>query len=70
MSAILGRPVTIIEFLQNNNLEVHEDALCPILFNERVIFRKVVVVSIAGLFRKGKSFLMNYFLRYLYAHVS
>jgi Guanylate-binding protein, N-terminal domain len=47
-----------------------EDSIEQLFMGPLVYDRDVVVVSIAGAFRKGKSFLMNYMLRYLYANVS
>lgn len=40
------------------------------LLHPEVQYRKVVVVSIVGAFRSGKSFFLDYCLRYLYANVS
>ncbi|KAL3981472.1 Guanylate-binding protein N-terminal domain family protein [Acanthocheilonema viteae] len=37
------------------------------LFHEILSLNKVVIVSVAGAFRKGKSFLLNIFLDYLYS---
>lgn len=36
-----------------------------ILLSEEVKDKKVVVISVAGAFRKGKSFLLDFILRYL-----
>lgn len=47
------------------NLEY--DELKSILDNDSIKDRSVVVVSIAGAFRQGKSFLMNFFIKYLNA---
>lgn len=49
------------------NLELNE--LKQILEVDNIKNRHVVVVSVAGAFRKGKSFLLNFFLKYLYAQV-
>ena len=49
---------------------VDDNALDQILLHPEVKNRKVVVVSIIGAFRKGKSFFMDYCLRFMYANVS
>ncbi|XP_055296599.1 atlastin-like [Sitodiplosis mosellana] len=51
----------------NHSFELHFFELERILGASDIRDRYVVVVSIAGAFRKGKSFLMNFFLRYLEA---
>ena len=47
--------------------ELNEDGLNSILNHEKAKDKPVVVISIAGDFRKGKSFMLNFFLRYLKA---
>lgn len=54
----------------NHLFQLQIDELTPILENKNIKYRNVVVVSIAGAYRQGKSFLMNFFLRYLYAQVN
>lgn len=53
----------------NNTFQLELNELKHILEADEIKDRHVVVVSIAGAFRKGKSFLLNFFLKYLYAQV-
>jgi atlastin len=69
----LGKPVTILTFNnheENDQIVLDERNLREILLHSEVKDRKVVVFSILGLFRQGKSFLLDYVLRFLYANVS
>ncbi|KAI6207104.1 Atlastin-3 [Aphelenchoides besseyi] len=49
-----------------NALRLNKNALNAVLNHSSTANRKVVVMSVAGAFRKGKSFLLNFFLEYLY----
>ena len=53
----------------NHTFQLDLSELKETLSSDAIKDRYVVVVSIAGAVRRGKSFLMNFFLRYLYAQV-
>ena len=68
-----GTPLNIMEFKKNGDKTkvcIDVAVLESIFLHPEVENRKVVVVSIVGAFRKGKSFFMDYCLRFLYANVS
>jgi len=52
-----GRAVQVVEGLKR------------IVMQDDVKDRQVVVVSVAGAFRKGKSFMLNFFIRFLQSKV-
>lgn len=66
-----GRPVQVVSAnTHDSSFTLNEKALEEILMHESVRDRPVVVVSVAGAFRKGKSFLLSFFVRYLQAKVT
>ena len=60
----VARPVQIVVAHEDDHdFELDEVALERILLQEHVRDLNVVVVSVAGAFRKGKSFLLDFMLR-------
>ncbi|EDV25192.1 uncharacterized protein TRIADDRAFT_25986, partial [Trichoplax adhaerens] len=57
--------VQILNVENQNNLQLNEAALESVLMREDFRDKKVVVVSINGKYRQGKSFLLNFFRFYL-----
>ena len=66
-----GFPLPIL--IQNEDtgvFELDEEALERVLCNPAVADKYVCVLAIAGAFRKGKSFLLDFMLRYMCNQVS
>lgn len=63
------RPVCILKAKDDHTFELDTDALESVLLQADIRDKRVVVVSVAGAFRKGKSFLLDFFIRYLQRQV-
>ena len=62
------RPVQIVKIddeSEEHNFILDESALNDILNKDNIKDKPVCIISVAGAFRKGKSFLLNFMLRYL-----
>ncbi|XP_063370653.1 atlastin-like [Cydia amplana] len=74
LSVELGRGVRVVRAggrdADGAQFEPDEAALAELLLRPGVASRPVALVSVAGAFRGGKSFLLNFMLRYLYAEES
>lgn len=55
---------------EDHSFDLDTEALERVLLAHKVRDMDVVVVSVAGAFRKGKSFLLDFMLRYMYRKVS
>lgn len=65
---VVAKAIQIISPI-DHAFQLEADELKRILETDDIKDRHITVVSVAGAFRKGKSFLMNFFLKYLYAQV-
>lgn len=65
-----GSPENILSFGSEDEFKIDIENLKDILQHPKVKDRKIVAFSVIGAFRRGKSYFLNYCLRYLYAHVS
>jgi len=59
--------VVVLE--DNHTFTMNEENLKRLLLDPSVRDNKVIMLSIAGAFRTGKSLLLDFFLRHLYAKV-
>lgn len=64
---IQARGVPVVLSTPDHKFALAESALEELLLQDNVKDRNVVVVSVAGAFRKGKSFILDFFLRYMRA---
>ena len=60
----MGQPVQIVDITADHKFKLNEDKLQTILNHPKARMKKVCVVSVAGAFRKGKSFLLDFFLKF------
>lgn len=64
-------PVQIVTVCkEDHSFALDTEALAKVLLAPEVRDKNVVVLSVAGAFRKGKSFLLDFMLRYMYRKVN
>ncbi|CAG9802094.1 unnamed protein product [Chironomus riparius] len=65
-----GKPITVMKFSDTGEVVVDNEEVDKIFNHPEIEDRKIVILSLIGAFRGGKSFLLNYCLRFLYANYS
>ena len=66
-----GEPLQVVELDTDKHcIKLNEEALEKILMHEEVENTTVMLLSVSGAFRQGKSFLLNFFIKYLNALAS
>jgi hypothetical protein len=65
-----GKPILIWDPKKPEPTRINRQGLQEIFSHKKVKSRRVVIFSIIGELRRGKSFFLDYCLRFLYANVS
>jgi len=65
-----GEQVSILSFTDTNQIIIDNEEIDRLFNHSEIQNRKIVILSMIGAFRGGKSFFLDYCLRFLYAHVS
>lgn len=65
-----GAPIDVMSISDSGQFVDDYELFDKTFLHPDVANRKIVVISIVGALRKGKSFFLNYCLRFLYANVS
>lgn len=65
-----GHPIEILTPNGNETFTLQKESIEALLMHPEVKNRKIVVALISGVFRKGKTFFLNYCLRFMYGNVS
>lgn len=65
-----GSPITLMKFSDTGEVIVDDEKLNKIFSHPEIQGRKIVILSLIGASRGGKSYFLDYCLRFLYAHVS
>lgn len=69
VTATPGPVQIVLVHKEDHSFELDGKALSQVLLQDAIRDLDVVVVSVAGAFRKGKSFLLDFMLRYMYMQV-
>jgi atlastin len=67
---LVGHPVQIVALNDDHTFTLKLEELERITSRKDVKDKPVVIISVAGAFRKGKSFLLSYVVRYLLSKVN
>jgi atlastin len=64
----LSHTIEVFSLDENKKIKLNPDFV-KIFLQHKFKNKKVCVISVAGAFRQGKSFVLNFFLRYLHIKV-